>query len=121
MVPTWNYAVVHAHGVLEVVEDAAVARGTLDLLVQRFEAGRPAPWHFERSSAERDALVAGIVAFRLRIKHIDAKFKLSQNRSREDQRRVIAALQTEGYADAKATAAWMDDYGGRPNENTRRG
>ncbi|MBA3506937.1 MAG: FMN-binding negative transcriptional regulator [Betaproteobacteria bacterium] len=110
MVPTWNYAVVHARGMLEVVDDAGVARGTLDLLIQRFETGRPAPWRFERPPAERDALVGGIVAFRLRIKRIDVKFKLSQNRSREDQLRVIAALQSEGYADATATAAWMQEY-----------
>jgi len=110
MVPTWNYAVVHAHGTLEIVDDAAATRSTLDLLIQRFEAGRGAPWQFEQPPTERDALVRGIVAFRLRIKHIDAKFKLSQNRSREDQSRVIAALQLEGYAEATATAAWMDEY-----------
>ena len=111
MVPTWNYTVVHAHGTLEIVDDAAVARRTLDLLIQRFEAGRAAPWHFERPPEERDALLGGIVAFRLRIKHVDSKFKLSQNRSRKDRLRVIAALQSEGYADASATAAWMHEYG----------
>jgi len=120
MVPTWNYAVVHAHGALEIVDDAAVTRATLDLLIQRFEGGRTTPWRFERSPAERDALVAGIVAFRLRIKHVDAKFKLSQNRSREDQRRVIAALQSEGYPDATATAAWMDEYSSRANDKSPR-
>jgi len=111
MVPTWNYAAVHAHGTLEIVDDAAVTRGTLDLLIHRFEASRPAPWQFERPEAERAALVGGIVAFRLRIKHIEAKFKLSQNRSLEDRLRVIAALHAEDHADATATAEWMLKYG----------
>lgn len=112
MVPTWNYAAVHAHGTLEIVDDAAVARGTLDLLIQRFEAGRATPWRFERPPTERDALIGAIVAFRLRIKHIEAKFKLSQNRSLDDQQRVITALRAEGYADATGTAAWILEYGG---------
>ena len=40
MVPTWNYATVHAHGSLAIVEDPAEARSILDTLVQRFESGR---------------------------------------------------------------------------------
>ena len=39
-VPTWNYATVHAHGVMELVDDPAEKRGVLDALVQRFEATR---------------------------------------------------------------------------------
>jgi transcriptional regulator len=109
-VPTWNFAAVHAHGTIDVLDDAAAARGVLDVLVKRFEGGRAAPWTFAMSERQRDALVAAIVPFRLRIKRFDAKFKLSQNRPREDRVRVIAALQAENYAEASATAAWMRTY-----------
>jgi transcriptional regulator len=109
-VPTWNYATVHAHGTLEVIEDPVEARGVLDTLVQRFESGRDAPWRFAMAERERDALVGAIVAFRLRIKRLDAKFKLSQNRGAADRLRVIAALDAEPYAESKATAAWMKSY-----------
>jgi transcriptional regulator len=44
MVPTWNYATVHAHGTLEIITDAAETRGILDALTARFEGGRAAPW-----------------------------------------------------------------------------
>ena len=50
----------------------------------------------------------------MRIKRIDAKFKLSQNRTPEDRARVIAALDAEGYAEAAATAAWMRAYAKPP-------
>ena len=52
-------------------------------------------------------MVGAIVGFRIRVKRIDAKLKLSQNRSGDDQRRVAAGLEGEGYAEATATAAWM--------------
>jgi transcriptional regulator len=110
MVPTWNYASVHAHGTIEIVEDEVQARGIMDALVHRFEAARAAPWTFERDKHERDALMRAIVTFRMRIRRMDAKFKLSQNRSRDDRARVIAALRGEGYPESSETADWMDLY-----------
>ncbi len=110
MVPTWNYAAVHAHGVLEIVEDDTAARQVLEALVQRFENSRPDPWQFQMPERPRDAMVRAIVAFRLRIRRIEGKFKLSQNRSAEDRSRVAAALALEGHAEAQATSAWMQQY-----------
>jgi transcriptional regulator len=110
MVPTWNYATVHAHGTLEIVEDAVETQGIMDALVHRFEAARAAPWRFERDERERDALMGAIVSFRMRIRRIDAKFKLSQNRSGDDRARVIAALRAEGHPEAGETADWMQRY-----------
>jgi transcriptional regulator len=110
MVPTWNYAVVHAHGRLEFIEDPAQAQGIMDVLVQRFEAARDPPWQFRRDERERDALMGAIVAFRMRIRRLDAKFKLSQNRSAADRARVIGGLERDGHPDAAATAAWMRRY-----------
>ena len=109
-VPTWNYATVHAHGALEVIADAAGARAVLDTLVQRFEGSRPSPWTFAMPERQRDALVGAIVAFRMRIRRLDVKFKLSQNRPAADRVRVAAALDAEGYADATAMAEWMRRY-----------
>jgi transcriptional regulator len=110
MVPTWNYATVHAHGTLEIVENSAQARGILDTLVHRFESHRAAPWQFSMPERERDLMVGAIVAFRMRIRRIDAKFKLSQNRGAADRARVIAALRTEDHPEARATAEWMERY-----------
>lgn len=114
-VPTWNFTAVHAHGTLEIFDDPSDARGVLDALVQRFEGSRPAPWQLTMPKPQRDALVGAIVAFRLRIKRLDAKFKLSQNRPREDRVRVIAALKGEDYPEATATATWMQSYAAPDN------
>ena len=109
-VPTWNYAVVHAHGTLELAREPGETRAILDLLIQRFESGRAAPWSPGLDRGQMEAMVNAIVGFRLKIKRIDAKFKLSQNRGPGDRARVAAALAAEGYAEAEATAAWMRAY-----------
>jgi transcriptional regulator len=106
-VPTWNYAVVHAHGTLQVAQDPAETRAVLDLLIHRFESARPAPWQLGLDADRLRAMVDAIVGFRLKVRRIEAKFKMSQNRSGEDQVRVAAALAAEQHADATATAAWM--------------
>lgn len=111
-VPTWNYAVAHVHGAIELARDPAETRSVLDLLVQRFESNRAAPWQLGLDLERLVAMVGAIVGFRIRVKRIEAKFKLSQNRSPEDWQRVAAGLAAEGYAEASATAAWMRDVNG---------
>jgi transcriptional regulator len=65
-VPTWNYAVAHVHGTLELARDAAETRAVLDLMIQRFESGRALPWQLgsmrsgcRRWSARSSAFASG--------------------------------------------------------------
>ena len=108
-VPTWNYAVAHAHGRVELM-DAAETKALLDELIQRYEGARPAPWRLQLEGRPLAAMLEAIVGFRLPIERVDAKLKLSQNRSVEDRDRVIAALRAEGGRGALDTADWMDRY-----------
>jgi transcriptional regulator len=109
-VPTWNYAVIHAHGRLVLASEPGQTRAILDVMVHRFESSRAAPWRLGLDRERLGAMVAAIIGFRMEVKRFDAKFKLSQNRTPEDQARVASALAAEGYADADATAAWMRSY-----------
>jgi transcriptional regulator len=111
-VPTWNYAVVHVHGRAAIVTDRAATLETLQQMIARFEGGRAAPWRLQLEGARLDAMVGAIVAFEIEIERIDAKFKLSQNKDQADRRRVASALRGEPYADATATADWMDREAG---------
>ena len=54
-VPTWNYAVVHAHGRIELAQRPAETQAILDLMIHRFESARPAPWQL---GLDRDRLQA---------------------------------------------------------------
>ena len=108
-VPTWNYAVAHVHGQAELIGPAET-RALLDELVQRYEGSRDQPWHLQLTGRPLAAMLEAIVGFRLTIERIDAKLKLSQNRGVDDRERVITALRSEHYADALATAEWMERY-----------
>jgi len=109
-VPTWNYAVAHVHGIVELMDADREKRRLLDDMVARYESPRLPPWRLQLEGAALEAMLGAIVGFRLRIDRIDAKFKLSQNRSEEDRERVIGALRAEDREDAIATADWMESY-----------
>ena len=113
-VPTWNYAVVHVRGRAELVEAGAATLATVQELVARFESNRANPWQLQLQGARLDAMLGAIVAFRIVIERIDAKFKLSQNRIPDDRARVIAALTSEPYPESVATAKWMAEYAKDP-------
>jgi transcriptional regulator len=109
-VPTWNYAVAHVHGRVELLPEVAETRSLLGEMINRYEAARPAPWALQLEGRALTAMLEAIVGFRLVIDRVDAKLKLSQNRSLADRERVIVALRAEDYADALATADWMERY-----------
>ena len=95
-VPTWNYAVVHAHVRARLMDEAGL-RDLLQRLSARYEAGRPKPWRMEDQPADFVArLVPVIVGFTLEVERIEAKFKLSQNRPGADAERVRAELESAG-------------------------
>jgi transcriptional regulator len=108
-VPTWNYAVAHVHGRVELIDEAET-RALLDEMIGRYEAGRPNPWRLQLEGRPLSAMLQAIVGFRLAIERVDVKLKLSQNRSLEDRERVIAALRGDGGKDALDTANWMERY-----------
>jgi transcriptional regulator len=106
-VPTWNYAVVHAYGTPHLITDNAALYNALRDLVRTFEAPSAQPWAFELPDDYVQSMMQGIVGFTLRLTRLEGKYKLSQNRSPEDQQRVTAALQTQGDALSSAVSALM--------------
>jgi transcriptional regulator len=98
-VPTWNYAVVHAHGKARAIGDGEV-RALLARLSAKYESGRPAPWRMEDLAPDYVAkMVAAVSGFAIDVERIEGKFKLSQNRPGRDAERVAEALQGEGEAE----------------------
>ncbi|MBK7977854.1 MAG: FMN-binding negative transcriptional regulator [Deltaproteobacteria bacterium] len=109
-VPTWNYAVVHVTGHAIARADEPFKRELVAELSRRYEAGRPKPWRAEALPEDfHHAMLSAIVAFELPALRIEAKFKLSQNRSPADRAGVIAALDAQGDDTSRALAALMRD------------
>ena len=103
-VPTWNYEVVHAHGVVRIHDDASVVRGIVARLTREHEATQPRPW--KMSDAPADFLqekLAQIVAIEVEIDRLEGKRKLSQNRDTRDFESTVEALEARGDQELAAT------------------
>jgi transcriptional regulator len=89
-VPTWNYAAVHLYG-KPVILDEEQSKQALKRLIESLE--RPdGGYEFENLQAAIDKQVGGIVAFEMPITRIEAKFKMSQNKTAVDRDIVIEKL-----------------------------
>jgi len=107
-VPTWNYVAVHAYGTPRAIEESAALIELVGALTALHEDGRPAPWRLADEPADYiKGMARGIIGFAIPVTRLEGKFKLSQNRSPADRRRVIAALRGEGHPDAHDVAAMM--------------
>jgi transcriptional regulator len=110
VVPTWNYAAVHAYGVLRVIEDAAWLRNLVGRLTDRHEGTRSQPWRVEDApEAYIQSQLKGIVGIELTVQHIQGKLKLSQNRPERDRQGTERGLAETGDAGAAALAKMMAD------------
>jgi transcriptional regulator len=96
VVPTWNYSSVHLTGTVTVIEDVEWLREAVTALTDRHESQQPTPWAVSDAPASYvDGMLRAIVGLELRVERVEAKAKLSQNRSEADRHRVIAALGAE--------------------------
>lgn len=112
VVPTWNYAAVHAYGKVEVLQEAQHLRAIVQALVTTYESSLPQPWKLEHSSAFIDKLLGQIVGFRIVIERLEGKFKLNQNQPAERREKVIQQLQNRGSHEELAVAALMEEQRG---------
>lgn len=92
-VPTWDFAAVHVHGVLEAIDDDAGARAILRRLAVHDPLGFDLDTLPPRYMA---GMMKGIRAFRLHPDKVEAQWKMSQNRSVADRQGVIAGLRGQG-------------------------
>lgn len=96
-VPTWNYEAVHITGDVEWFDDVARLQEVVAALSDRHEKGRPAPWSVDDAPRGYiDALLRGIVGVSLKAERIEAKRKLSQNKSAADFAGVERGLSASG-------------------------
>lgn len=114
VVPTWNYAVVHAHGTLTAVDDAPWLHELVTHLTATHEQGRRAPWAVADAPEDYvQQLLRAIVGIELRVERLVGKWKLSQNRSEADRLGVADGLAAEPEADAQRMASLVRDLSPR--------
>jgi transcriptional regulator len=90
-VPTWNYGAVHAYGNARVFVSPEELQGVLHNLIGTFEPAYAEQWS-SLGDTYRDRMLSHIVGFEISVTKLEPKFKLSQNRTREEQANVITSL-----------------------------
>ena len=105
VVPTWNFAAVHAYGRPEVVNDADWLRRHVTELTAQQERDQPRPWAPSDAPMNFiDTMLRGIVGFRFAITRLEGKWKMSQNRTPQDREGVVNGLTLRDRGDDREIA-----------------
>jgi transcriptional regulator len=111
VVPTWNYAVVHAYGRPEVMQDTDWLRRHVAELTAQQERSEVTPWELtDAPEAFIEAMLRGIIGFRLAIARLEGKWKTSQNRETKDRDGVVMGLGKRGVGDDLEMAEIVSRY-----------
>ena len=97
VVPTWNYVMVQARGLVRVHDSKGWVGGQIDDLTAQHERDFAKPWAVDDAPASYiEGQVAAIVGVEIELTELKGKFKLSQNRPQQDRNGVEAALAQRG-------------------------
>ena len=109
-VPTWNYGTVHVYGTARTMHSPEDLLGILHELIPMFEPAYADQWA-SLSDAYRQRMLGHIVGFEIAVTKIEAKFKLSQNRLKDEQQKVIDSLSVASDTVVSGTAILMQQQG----------
>lgn len=102
-VPTWNYAAVHVYGRVNLIHAPETLRAQINRMSRHFEGEGEKAW----MPAYSDKMLNMIVGFVMEVEEVQAKYKLSQNRSPQDQQNVISVLQESSAESDRDVASLM--------------
>ncbi len=94
-VPTWNHVTAHLYGTPEILSDDENFT-ILQRLVDHFEAPMPRPVSLDYDEEKARRIAKGTIGLRIRVERIDARLKLSQNKTPEVRATIIDALHGDG-------------------------
>lgn len=107
-VPTWNYTAVHITGTPRCIDNPEKTRSVLTQMASYFEQDAEQPWSLDTPPADYiKRMLRGIVAFEIPIEHMEGIFKISQNKSEDDQAGAIKGLRETDDPNAHRLAQLM--------------
>ena len=109
VVPTYNYATVHAYGPLRIIDDAQWLQALLERLTNRHEASRAQPWQLGDAPPDYiEKMLGAIIGIEIPLRRVSGSWKASQNRSAEDRATIAAGLRATGAVGAVAMAGLVE-------------
>jgi transcriptional regulator len=109
-VPTWNYGAIHIYGKATTYAEPDQLLDMLHDLIPTFEAAYEQQWA-SLTEAFRQRMLSHIVGFEIAVTKLEAKFKLSQNRTRNEQQHIIDSLDRATDTAVSGTARLMCEHG----------
>ncbi|WP_152270666.1 FMN-binding negative transcriptional regulator [Agriterribacter humi] len=105
-VPTWNYISIHAYGQGKLITRTDKVIEILEATIDNYELAYMQQWN----SLPEDfklKMIKGIVAFEIEVTELQAKKKLSQNKTDAEQRRIIDSLSDSNKDNEQHIADYM--------------
>lgn len=112
-VPTWNYGAVHLYGTARTYSSPDALQSMLHELIATFEAAYAQQWD-SLDQAYRDRMLNHIVGFEITATKLEAKFKLGQNRAKNEQTNMIQSLSKSDDTGVSGVARMMEEQGMGP-------
>lgn len=110
-VPTWNYAVVHAHGRPRAIEHRDWLHAHVSRLADLHESTQAVPWKVSDAPADYiDKMLAAIVGIEIELTRLVGKWKVSQNRPDADKRGVVAGLLSRDDAESREMTGLVERF-----------
>ena len=107
-VPTWNYISVHTYGTAKILESNTEVINVLEQMIKSYDTEYLNQWN-ELSKDYKAKMVKGIVAFEIRINELQFKEKLSQNKSENEQNKIINNLAKSESGNEVLLAEYMNN------------
>lgn len=91
-VPTWNYIAVHAYGKARIIEKEEDVMNLMERTIHNFEKEFYEQWK-TLSPAYVSGMLKAIVAFEIEVTKLEGKYKLSQNKTKNEQQAIINSFE----------------------------
>ena len=107
-VPTWNYISVHAYGKGRIIDSDAESFAALEQMIITYEEEYKVQWD-RLPDTYKQKMLKGIVAFEITVTDLQAKKKLSQNKTDIEREQIIDALSKSVLTVEKEIARYMSE------------
>jgi len=105
-VPTWNYIAVHAYGEAAILSELADQLALMEKSIRFYEEAYLEQWN-GLPDEFKFRMLNGIVAFEMKVTSLEAKNKLSQNRSEVEMKHIVEAFENSGDVNERDIAEYM--------------
>jgi len=105
-VPTWNYMAVHVYGKATIIHDMDSVIELLEHTIENYEPSYKSQWDSLPESYKL-SLAKEIIAFSISVDDIQAKKKLSQNKTKKERNTIISSLSNSADTNEQLIAEYM--------------